>query len=153
LDSGERNTSNLSPWPGVAKPGEKMNHDEFMRRLLELETTPEHLRTTLEKLGASYLKEVRAADEMTRAMSIASYEDGGLEAVFGAILKAPHWDGPLLGAFKHFLVEHIKFDSDPNAGHGSLCRHLTPDNRIVPLWNAFKRILVMAAPGLTKAAS
>jgi hypothetical protein len=32
LDRGERNTDNLSPWPGVAARGEKMNHDEFMRR-------------------------------------------------------------------------------------------------------------------------
>ena len=36
LDHGERNTDNLSPWPGVAASGEKMNHDEFMRRTLEL---------------------------------------------------------------------------------------------------------------------
>ena len=31
LDRGERNTDNLSPWPGVASVGERMNHDEFMR--------------------------------------------------------------------------------------------------------------------------
>jgi hypothetical protein len=36
LDHGERDTDNLSPWPGVAKAGEKMNRDEFMRRTLEL---------------------------------------------------------------------------------------------------------------------
>src|ERR1700689_3102130 len=32
----ECNTDNLSPWPGVASPGEKLDHDEFMRRLLKL---------------------------------------------------------------------------------------------------------------------
>ena len=41
LDHGERNTDNLSPWPGVARSGEKMNHDEFMRRTLELAKIPE----------------------------------------------------------------------------------------------------------------
>src|SRR5580704_19127834 len=34
LDRGERNTDNLSPWPGVASVGERMNHDEFMKRTL-----------------------------------------------------------------------------------------------------------------------
>ena len=34
LYAGECDTDNLSPWPGVAAPGERMNHDEFMRRLL-----------------------------------------------------------------------------------------------------------------------
>src|SRR5215831_4336263 len=36
LDQGERDTDNLSPWPGVAAIGETMNHDEFMRRTLAL---------------------------------------------------------------------------------------------------------------------
>ena len=32
----ECDTANLSPWPGVAAAGERMDHDEFMRRLLDL---------------------------------------------------------------------------------------------------------------------
>ena len=36
LDGGERDTDNLSPWPGVAATGERMDHDEFMRRTLGL---------------------------------------------------------------------------------------------------------------------
>jgi hypothetical protein len=148
LDRGERDTDNLSPWPGVAAAGEKMHHDEFMRRTLALTPVPEARRRSLEALGQSYLAKVRAMDKLTRAMSIASYEDGGLEAVFGAMLTAPTWDGPLPGAFKHFLSEHIRFDSDPEAGHGALCRHLTPDDRIVPLWTAFRQILIEAAPSL-----
>jgi hypothetical protein len=87
-------------------------------------------------------------DQKVRALALASYEDGGLEAVFTAFLSAPTWDGPLLEAFKHFLAEHIRFDSDPNAGHGALCRHLVPDERVAPLWAEFKRILIEAAPGL-----
>jgi hypothetical protein len=87
-------------------------------------------------------------DRNTNAMALASYEDGGLEKVFGAILTARKWNGPLLGAFKHFLSEHIRFDSDPNQGHGALCRHLTPDDRILPLWLEFKDMLISAAPSL-----
>ena len=74
-------------------------------------------------------------------------EDGGLE-VFRATLTAQHWTGPLQQAFKHFLTEHIRFDSDPNQGHGGFCRHLTPDDRVLPLWTAFKHLLIEAAPRL-----
>jgi hypothetical protein len=112
LDRGERDTDNLSPWPGVAQPGEKMNHDEFMRRTLALTPVTEASRRKLEGLGQSYLDTVRAADDITRALSLATYEDGGLERVFQAFLTAPCWDGELLQAFKHFLTEHIRFDSD-----------------------------------------
>jgi hypothetical protein len=149
LDHGERDTDNLSPWPGVAARGERMNHDEFMRRTLALETIPENQRRQLEAIGQSYLAKTRAMDKMSRALSLASYEDGGLENVFRAILTAPHWDGPLLEAFKHFLAEHIRFDSDPNAGHGALCRHLTPNDQVLPLWTEFKRMFVEAAPSMT----
>ena len=148
LDHGERNTNNLSPWPGVAKSGEKMNHDEFMRRTLELAKIPEMGRITLSDIGNKYLKAVRAIDPKVRALALATYEDGGLEEVFRAILTAPHWSGPLQQAFKHFLAEHIRFDSDPDQGHGALCRHLTPDDRVLPLWAEFKHMLVEAAPNL-----
>jgi hypothetical protein len=148
LDQGERDTDNLSPWPGVAKPGERMHHDEFMRRTLELEPISDHHRRNLVAVGQSYLGNVRSIDGNTRALALASYEDGGLERVFEAILKARDWSGPLLQAFKHFLLEHIRFDSDPDQGHGALCRHLTPDDRVLPLWAEFRQMLVKAAPGL-----
>ena len=51
LDQGERNTDNLSPWPGVAAIGERMNHDEFMRRTLTLTTISESRRRDLAALG------------------------------------------------------------------------------------------------------
>lgn len=148
LDRGERDTDNLSPWPGVAAAGEKMNHDEFMRRTLGLADTPESRRQALTAIGENYLATTRAIDGGIRSLALASYEDGGLERVFGAMLTAPHWDGALQKAFQHFLVKHIQFDSDPNAGHGALCRHLTPDDRIVPLWSAFKKALVDSVPRL-----
>jgi hypothetical protein len=148
LDHGERDTDNLSPWPGVARPREKMNHDEFMRRTLELAKIPETGRIVLSDIGKKYLKAVRAIDPKIRALALATYEDGGLEKVFRAILTAPNWNGPLQEAFKHFLAEHIRFDSDPDQGHGALCRHLTPDDRVLPLWAEFKHMLTEAAPNL-----
>jgi len=149
LDRGERDTDNLSPWPGIAAAGERMNHDEFMRRTLELGKIPETRRRNLVAIGEAYLSEVRAMDRNSRAMALASYEDGGLERVFRAFLTAPKWNGPILQAFKHFLVKHIEFDSDPEQGHGALCRHFTPDDRILPLWEAFKQMLIKAVPRLT----
>jgi hypothetical protein len=148
LDHGERNTDNLSPWRGVAAAGEKMNHDEFMRRTLELTPIPEIRRDVLAALGKAYLTKVRAIDRKSRALALASYEDGGLERVFRAILTAQHWNDSLLEAFKHFLAEHIMFDSDPDQGHGALCRHLTPDDRVLPLWVEFAQVLIGAVPQL-----
>jgi hypothetical protein len=148
LDREERNTDNLSPWPGVAKPGEKMNHDEFMRRTLALEKIPSIREESLSEIGTAYLDGVRAVDPKVRALALASYEDGGLEKTFRAILKAPSWSGPLQQAFKHFLEKHIQFDSDPDEGHGALCRHLPPDDSVAPLWAAFKKMLIKAAPNL-----
>ena len=150
LDQGERDTDNLSPWPGVAAIGERMNHDEFMRRTLTLTTISESRRRDLAALGQAYLTKIRAMENDSRASAIASYEDGGLERVFRAILKAPHWSNPLLQAFRHFLAEHIRFDSDPEQGHGALCRHLKPDDRVLPLWAEFRQMLVEAAPRLTR---
>lgn len=148
LEQEECNTSNLSPWPGVAAAGEKMNHDEFMRRLLQLSPITEERRSNLEKIGQSYLAKIREISPTTRALSIASYEDGGLEKVFGALLKSMDWNSPLLQAFRHFVTEHIKFDSDPEQGHGALSRQLTPDDRILPLWTAFRDLLVRSVPRL-----
>jgi hypothetical protein len=150
LDQGERNTDNLSPWPGVANPGERMHHDEFMRRTLLLSPIDESRKRHLKYLGGSYLAKTRGTDLFIRATSLASYEDGGLEKVFGAMLTAPDWDDVLLRAFRHFLIEHIKFDSDPDHGHGAICRHLAPDDKVLPLWSAFKEMLTAAAPRLAQ---
>lgn len=148
LREGELDTDNLSPYPGVAEEGERMNHDEFMRRILVMSGLEPAAQERVKALGLRYLAEVGRADPETRAMSLPTYEDGGLERIFRAILRAPDWDEPSLGAFRHFLVGHILLDSDPDEGHGDLCRHLVPDDRILPLWNAFRNTLVGAAPRL-----
>lgn len=148
LREGECDTDNLSPFPGVADRGERMNHDEFMRRVLVL-TDRDAVRTArAEAIGNSYLAETRGLSAMARALSIPSYEDGGLETVFRSILSAPDWDHPALLAFQHFLVCHIQFDSDDEGGHGMLSRHLVPDDRILPLWVGFRDLLVDVAPAL-----
>ncbi len=148
LDHAECDTDNLSPWPGVALAGERMNHDEFMRRSLALGTISEPKRAQFSHLGDHYLALTRAADDITCAMSIASYEDGGLESVFTAMLAMPEYSNPVLAAFRHFLSEHIRFDSDPDEGHGALARHLGPDDRIKPLWDAFHALFVGFIPEL-----
>lgn len=144
----ECHTDNLSPWPGVAEPGEKLNHDEFMRRLLALSDIDPAEQARVRMLGEEYLAEVRAQDPAVRAASIATYEDGGLERVFAALLRNQNWDTPLLAAFRHFLVRHIGFDSNPDEGHGALARHLAPDHRVRLLWQEFYDLFVDAAPRL-----
>ena len=148
LEQEECNTSNLSPWPNVAAPGEKMNHDEFMRRALELSPVSIEQSLRLQAIGAAYLARVRAVDPTSCALSIASYEDGGLETVFKAMLAFRHWDNDSLRAFGHFLSEHVRFDSDPEQGHGALSRHMAPDDRVLCLWQAFRDVLVKSAPAL-----
>ena len=148
LEREESNTDNLSPWPGVAAEGEKMNHCEFMRRVLALAPVPDEKRYRFEAAGARYLGRVRAMDPVVRALSIASYEDGGLERVFGAMLKAPPAESPVVEGFRYFLFAHIQFDSDPSKGHGAMTRHLRPDDRVLPPWNAFYDLLVGFVPAL-----
>lgn len=150
LDAGERNTDNLSPCPGVVAVGERVDHDEFMRRALQLESIDPTRERRLKAIGEAYLAQARAVDDKTRVLSLASYEDGGLERTFRAILQAKRWDGPLLHAFKHFLEGHVALDSDPDHGHGSLCRHFIPSKHVYDLWVAFKESLIAGAPGLVK---
>jgi hypothetical protein len=147
----ECHTDNLSPYPGVTSTGDKVNHDVFIERFLLLQ--PIHQEKAIEEIGREYLRKIRALDDTIRARSIASYEDGGLSSVFTAMLRAPQWQGAGQRAFRFFLEEHIRFDLDADAGHGALSRHLKRDDDILPLWAAFKELLVEAVPTLAGAAS
>lgn len=149
LKAEECYTANLSPWPLVAARGERMNHDEFMRRILLLSPLAPEVRMIVNDAGARYLQRADQYDLDVRARSISSYEDGGLEATFRAILSAPQWDTPTLEGFRHFLTKHIGFDSDPDHGHGALSRHLQADDRVLPLWEDFRDLLICAAPRLS----
>jgi hypothetical protein len=146
LYSEECGTDNLSPWPEIAYSGEKLDHDEFMRRLLALQPLADTDR--IATVGSEYLKFTRQFDAQSRALSIVSYEDGGLSRVFGAILRATDWSGEGQQAFRHFLEKHLLFDSNPDEGHGALCHHYATDNRVAPLWQAFKDILLTVVPTL-----
>lgn len=145
LREGECDTDNLSPYPDVAREGEKMNHDEFIRRAAAMSSLNAAERARVEKIGRAYLEQVHRMEPLVRAMSLSSYEDEGLPRVFSAMLKAPDWNEPSLGAFRHFLVQHVALDSNV---HGALCRHLVADDRILPLWKGFHKLFVDAAPKL-----
>jgi hypothetical protein len=147
----ECDTDNLSPFVGITDVGEKVNHDEFINRLLLL--APIMQEPLLEQAGADYLSQVRQIDANIRARSIASYEDGGLSKVFLAMLRAPTWQGAAQQAFRFFLEEHVKFDNAADGGHGTLSRHLGRDDDILPLWTAFRQLLITAAPILAEAPS
>ena len=151
LRDGECDTDNLSPYPDVAKVGEQMNHDEFMRRTLSLAHLDGHEQARLTQIGLRYLTATRKLPAHARAMSIPTYEDGGLETVFRAILTAPDWQHPALKAFNHFLTEHIRFDSDSENGHGALSRHLRPDGETLLLWTYFRDLLLESVPSLAPA--
>ena len=148
LREGECDTDNLSPFPNIAEAGEKMNHDEYMRRVLVLSGLDRANTDRIEQVGQAYLAKTRVLDERARAVGIATYEDGGLERVFRAMLSAPDWQTPALQAFRHFLVEHIRFDSDDEAGHGALSRHLPADDSTLPLWTAFRDLMTSVTPAL-----
>src|SRR6478736_6242233 len=57
VEAEECDTNNLSPWPGVAVAGERMNHDEFMRRTLALIAFAPGRVARHEAVGQHYLAE------------------------------------------------------------------------------------------------
>lgn|SRR5262245_4621589 len=152
LEAEECDTDNLSPWPGVAAAGERMNHDEYMRRTLALLPFTAARAPILEGIGRHYLAATRGEPSSARVAALASYEDGGLERVFRSMLTFTHWNNAVLLAFRHFLQEHVRFDSDSDTGHGALCRHIDVDDRILPLWSSFRDLLVEAVPAIRSSA-
>jgi hypothetical protein len=148
LWSGECETDHLSPWPGEAA-GERMSYDEFMRRLLEFHPAGRDKRLT--EAGLAYLDKTRRLDDAARASSVASYEAGGLSRVFNAMLRAPRWHGRGQRAFRFFLEEHIRLEG--GARRAELSRRLPVDDRILPLWAAFRDLLTTAVPKLATVAA
>ncbi len=149
LEAEECNTDNLSPWPRVAAVGERLNHDEYMRRTLALTQYPATKAEAFKAIGHRYLASTRSQPSPVRAASLASYEDGGLERVFKSMLTFAHWDNDLLLAFRHFLQKHVHFDGDAETSHGALCRHIQVDDSILPLWLNFRDLLLEAVPAIT----
>ena len=56
-------------------------------------------------------------DDDSRAMALASYEDGGLEKVFRAMLTAPHWNDP--------LCKHLSISSANTSGSTAIPNRAT----------------------------
>jgi hypothetical protein len=153
LEAEECDTDNLSPWPSVAAVGERLNHDEFMRRTLALMPCTAAKAEAFKAIGHRYLAATRSQPSPARAASLVSYEDGGLERVFKAMLTFAHWDTELLLAFRHFLQKHVHFDGGSEKSHGALCRHIHVDDSILPLWLNFRDLLVEAVPAISRAKS
>jgi hypothetical protein len=151
LEAEECDTDNLSPWPGVAAAGERMDHDEFIRRTLALLPRMATKIAASDAIGRHYLAATRAQASEARAACLASYEDGGLERVFRSMLQFPRWnDNALLQAFRHFLSEHVRFDAGSEESHGALCRNIPFDDRILPLWQSFRDLLVETVPTISR---
>jgi len=55
---------------------------------------------------------------------------------------------PAAAGIQAFLTEHDRFDSDPEQGHGAFSQHLAPDDQVLPLWDAAKRLFIEAVPSL-----
>jgi hypothetical protein len=127
-----------------------MNHDEYMRRTLALLPFTAARAPAFEGIGRRYLAATRSQPSSTRIAALASYEDGGLQRVFSSMLTFAHWNNAVLLAFRHFLQEHVRFDSDSDAGHGALCRHIGVDDRALPLWSNFRDLLVEAVPAIRR---
>ena len=124
LRQGECDTDNLSPYPGVTAPGERLDHDEFMKRLLAMQ--PLDADSFIGNLGRAYLGRMRDMAPMARATSIASYEDGGLSRVFAAMLRAPGWGGAGRGPSPFFFQHTPPFTPDNKGGQGGPPRRLPP---------------------------
>jgi hypothetical protein len=151
LEAGECDTDNLSPWPHIAAVGERLNHDEYMRRTLALMPCAAAKAEAVKAIGHRYLTATRSQPSSARAASLVSYEDGGLERVFKAMLTFAHWDTELLSAFHHFLRKHVEFDGGSETSHGALCRHIHVDDSVLPLWLNFRDLLLEAVPAISRA--
>ena len=150
LEAEECDTDNLSPWPGVAAAGERMDHDEYMRRALALRPFTKARAPAFKDIGGRYLAATRSQPTLARVAALATYEDGGLERVFRSMLTFAQWDNAVLLAFRHFLQEHVRFDSNAETGHGALCRHIDVDDRVLPLWASFRDLLVESVPAISR---
>jgi hypothetical protein len=150
LEAEECDTDNLSPWPNVAAVGERLNHDEYMRRTLTLTPCTVAKAEALKAIGHRYLAATRSQPSAARAASVVSYEDGGLERVFKAMLTFRHWDTEPLLAFRHFLEKHVYFDGGSEKSHGALCRHIHVDDSVMPLWLNFRDLLLETVPAISR---
>ena len=70
LEAEECDTDNLSPWPSVAAVGERLNHDEYMRRVLALMPCAAAKAEAFKAIGDRYLAATRSQPSAVLAASL-----------------------------------------------------------------------------------
>lgn len=122
MAKGEIGTSNIS----FQDFRRKADHSEFLLHFLnKSEFRPDE---ALKKETQNYLDLCRDFSAEVRLMTVVSREKE-LPPVFAAILDAQDWEAPGLDAYKYFLTEHVRLDSE-EAGHHELIKHIPTDERI-----------------------
>lgn len=139
---GELQTNNLSFGDYQAKG----DHADYLGHFLEKMEVPKHLTI----LGDLYQAACRELDDKTRAMSIFSREEE-LSGIFERILKAKDWSTSELTAFRHYLEQHIAFDSN-KGGHHDLTKEFPIDDSVKPFYEA-RLNMYRAIPKLFEAKS
>ncbi len=143
-------TTNLSPWTGVASPGEAMHHDEFLRRVLTREPVCQERRARLQRLGAAYLVTTRGLNAPVKAMGVLSYLTGGLDAVYRTIQSTAQGEGELMRGFRYFLTEHVRLVHASQAELPSASSAGSNDGDSAGLmWTAFRDLLLQTVPSLS----
>ena len=108
------------------------DHADFLWHFIQkhgiLAKVPQEVR---ESVGA-YLQAVECLPRAVRVMSIVSRERE-LSGIFERILEAPDWSLPGLAAFRYYLEEHIKLDSN-EGGHADLLAGCEVDERVVEFY-------------------
>ncbi|MEU9247306.1 DUF3050 domain-containing protein [Streptomyces sp. NPDC048385] len=134
--AGELQTSNLA-FDDYKRPGD---HHEFLAHFLSKDGQSQKLEEELGDFAAEYLRECRALDDETRAMSVFSREEE-LPGIFARFLEAPEesWQAPSLAAYRYYLEQHIFLDSD-EGGHADLIGDLIVDERVEPFYHARFRL-------------
>jgi hypothetical protein len=83
LCAGECDTDTLSPYPRVATVGEKMNHDEFMRRAVAMSSLDGDTQARQGREPRPCVSYENSQDgRVTKAMSLSSHEMAGWRRCF-----------------------------------------------------------------------
>ncbi|MGH1403481.1 MAG: hypothetical protein ACRBDL_04505 [Alphaproteobacteria bacterium] len=139
LATEELHTDNLSPFPNIAEEGECLDHDEFLKRIIDSYPMEQEKKQFLTALGNKYLAELSHMPDEAKTMHLVSLEDGGASRIYQSILNAPteQWESNEMQAFHHFLEKHVAFDNleGEDAGHGALIRKLGMDDSIAPMYD------------------
>ncbi len=128
MSEGELETDNLK----YQEYDKKGDHADFLMYFMEsCGYTPTE---KIEQAGEQYLNVCRAFSDELRAMSVFSreFESTG---IFKRILSAKDWDACGLSAFRYFIEEHIRLDSE-DGGHHDMIKHYTITDEVDAFYEA-----------------